>query len=439
MFYTLALILLLASSLALTLYLKISLLWGFLFIAFLLLALSSEKRSNITFAIDSVKSCYGVYGIVALLGMNVAMWMSSGLLATIIYHGLNFIIPELFLVSAFLFSAAIAFIMGTGLGTFSTIGMVFLSLSTFIGLNPALVIGALVSGAFIADKLSFASALTQLNLKVTESNYKKYFFSSMKTLLPGLIITALIYYYLTPNQISIDSRLLLIEKQHLAGLFNLQNILLLLPLLFVLLSFIGVSSKISLSLMIFFNALSVIFIQGESLKKLTSYLILGYNTPENTLFHGGGLLPMVEVILIVIAAVFVTGVIKDQGLLNPILEKAVKHCNSPSQLVLKTGLLSIFLTAISCDQTVGILIPGDYFKKYYKERHIETTLLARTLSDSGIITAPLEFWNVNALIIFSLTGVSALSYGPYAILCYLMPVLTWFVTVFSYRKNKFNS
>ena len=304
MIYTLALILLMASSLALTLFLKISLLWGFLFIACLLLGFSSHRKSNISFAINSVKSCYGVYGIVALLGMNVAMWMSSGLLATIIYQGLEFIVPDLFLVSAFLFSAIIAFIMGTGLGTFSTIGMVFLSLSSFIGLNPALVIGALVSGAFIADKLSFASALTQLNLKVTESQYKKYFFSSMKTLLPGLLISALIYYFLTPHQISIDAKLLLIEKQNLESLFNLQNILLLLPLLFVILSFVGVSSKISLSVMIFLNGLSAVFIQGESLKKLISYLILGYDHPKNTLFHGGGLLPMVEVILIVMAAVF---------------------------------------------------------------------------------------------------------------------------------------
>lgn len=424
------------TSLSLTLLLKISLLWGFLFIAAFIMLVASGSKSHISIALRHVRIYKSIYIVVILLGMNVALWMSSGLLATIIYHGLDFISPKFFLVLAFLFSALVAFIMGTGLGTFSTIGMVFLSLSIPMGINKPMVVGAIVSGAFIADKLSFASALTQININVTNSNYKKYFLSSMKTLMPAILITSIIYFIITPDISNLDSSVLFLEKQGLENVFIINNFLLLLPILFLILSFLGVGSTISLSIMIVLNSLAVVFIQGDSLKELFGYLFFGYDNPATTLFHGGGILPMIEVVLIVMAAIYVTGMITVLGLLEPLLKATVEDSDTPIKLVFKTSILSIFLTAITCDQTVGIIMPGDYLKSHYKKMNLPDTLLPRTISDSGIITAPLQFWNVNALIIFGLTGVSALQYAPYAIFCYLMPLMTWAVTAYTYRNHK---
>ncbi|MGX4601134.1 Na+/H+ antiporter NhaC family protein [Faecalimicrobium sp. JNUCC 81] len=48
----------------------------------------------------------------------------------------------------------------------------------------------------------------------------------------------------------------------------------------------------------------------------------------------------------------------------------------------------------------------------------------RTISDTGIIIVPIIPWNVNSIIIRLVTGVSCLSYAPYAVLCFFFPIIT---------------
>lgn len=93
-------------------------------------------------------------------------------------------------------------------------------------------------------------------------------------------------------------------------------------------------------------------------------------------------------------------------------------------------MISGILTAIS-DQSVGIILPGKLLSAKYKELGIENTNLARTLLDTTVI-APLIPWNVNSLFILSTTGIASNEYAPYAVLCYLSPIITF---IFAYLSN----
>jgi len=61
---------------------------------------------------------------------------------------------------------------------------------------------------------------------------------------------------------------------------------------------------------------------------------------------------------------------------------------------------------------------------------LDRSILARTISDTGTIIAPLMFWNVNAIIIYGITGISAISYAPYGVLCYICPLVTAISSLF---------
>jgi len=63
-------------------------------------------------------------------------------------------------------------------------------------------------------------------------------------------------------------------------------------------------------------------------------------------------------------------------------------------------------------------------KQKYVEMGLPKSVLARTIGDTGVIVAPIIPWNVNAVLTTVTTGVSALQYGPYAILCYVLPIVT---------------
>lgn len=89
----------------------------------------------------------------------------------------------------------------------------------------------------------------------------------------------------------------------------------------------------------------------------------------------------------------------------------------------RTALLSMFLTSITCDQVVGIIVPAKQLKKRYKEAGLKEEQLASVISDSGTILAPIEFWNVNALILMAIFSINPIQYVPYAVLCYSMPLI----------------
>ena len=412
----------------------LSLIWGFLGIAILVLFFSKNKKRALRQGYKSIRSCFSIYAMVLLIGINVAMWMSSGLLATIIYYGLNILQAKIFLVTVFIITGLIAFIMGTGLGTFSTIGMVFIGLSKPLNIPIEMVVGAIVSGAFIADKLSPFSALTQLTLKVSQVSYKDFLKKALKTFLPVVILAIIFYHFIVPSPLNEATIDLLSDQALLKDSFSIMPILLVMPMVLIIFSVLGLDLKINMFITILLLSLSTLFLQGDSFKEVISYWIYGYDHPSITTIQGGGILSMIEVIFIVMAAVGISGMVTSEGFLRPLVDKTLKNVHSPIKLVFRTSLLSMFLTTIACDQTIGIVIPGQNLQEAYKRIKLPNAILARTISDSGTIIAPLEFWNVNALIIFSLTQVSALAYGPFAILCYLMPLMTYLVTYSTYKK-----
>jgi NhaC family Na+:H+ antiporter len=417
----------------------LSLIWGFFSLALIIFLLSPKKEIALNQAFESIKNCFSIYAVVLLLGLNVAMWMSSGLLASIIYYALNIVNPRLFLMSVFIFTGLIAYIMGTGLGTFSTIGMVFIGLSKALNVPIEMVIGAIVSGAFIADKLSPLSALTQLTLKVTDVSYKDFLIKALKTFIPSFILSIIFYYLIMPISSNHTSINLIHEQSQLKEAFNIMPLLLIVPIILIILSILGLDLKLNMTLSILILTISSLLFQKTSVQDVFSYWLWGYEHPSLDSIHGGGMINMIEVIIIVMAAVGITGMISSQGFLKPLIDKTLKNVHSPIKLVFRSSLLSIFLTSIACDQTIGIVIPGQNLKSHYQASNLPNTLLARTISDSGTIIAPLEFWNVNALIIFSLSQVSALDYGIFAVFCYLMPFMTYLISYIEYKNHNFKN
>lgn len=78
---------------------------------------------------------------------------------------------------------------------------------------------------------------------------------------------------------------------------------------------------------------------------------------------------------------------------------------------------------LTCDQTVGIVLPGSLLREKYEEFGIAPEVLARTISDSGIIVAPVIPWNINFIIISSIIP-AGISFIPYALFCFICPAVT---------------
>lgn len=435
---SLFIIILIITLIASCVVLKVSLFFGF-FVSILLILITSKNKIKLYKAsIKGVRQCKSLYLIILLLGANISIWMSSGIIPTVIYYGFDNINDVNFLLFSFISTAVLSSAMGTGLGTLSTIGIALLGIGKGLGIPENILLGAIVSGAFISDKISPVSALTNLTIDIVGIDYKRYFKSCFKTLSITIIITGLIYYIIGSNiSTIIDTNSLASYKNILSNNYEISIIFFLVPIGIILMALLNVNVLINMSLILATGSIITVLVQEIKLFQLINFILYGYKSNTGDIFidsilKAGGIIPMIEVLLIITAAIVLNAILMASHILDPLFNKILNNTKTQFSLVLKTGIISSLLTTFTCDQTVGIVVPGELLQNEYEEMKIPKEILARTISDTGTIIAPLQFWNVNSLIIVGITGIQATEYAPYAILCFIAPMIT---LLFAYFKR----
>lgn len=411
---------------------KFSLLYSFIIaIIYSLIILSLNKYDSFDILKSSMRELFqykSLYVTILLIGATVSIWLSSGTIATMIYYGFNYISGVNFVLFAFITVSICSYFMGTALGTFSTIGLILYSIGKVANIPEELLVGAIISGAFISDKIAPISGLVNINLKVTETNYKQCLKHSLLTLLPTVILTAIIYFILGQKYIVYGSQTDTLSQvqQQLGSSFTISPILFIFPVIILVLSMIGINALYTIISGIILGTFFSFFIQKQSLYNIFSHLIFGYKTTDSELgsiLSGGGMKNMLEVVVVVITIVLLIGIFNKANIIDNLLGDFVNSITTPNQLLFKTGVLSSVVTIVSCDQTLGLILPVKLLKEKYDTFKIKRENLFRIISDTGVIVAPLFPWNLNYIIISGIVG--NIFYFPYACLCYIAPLVSF--------------
>ncbi len=378
--------------------------------------------------------------VILFIGATTSIWMASGVVPAIMYYGFSYMEGVNFLFAAFLIMAVVSLFMGTAIGTMSTVGISLSGIGMGLGIPQNLVVGMLVSGAFIADKISPLSGLINLLMTTTGKSYKDLFKDMVVTLMPTVLITALIYYIIGLNYTTGDYSKLILYREAISQGFNTSPFLLILPVIVLGLSIAGLNAIITFSIGIAIGSVLSVFFQGSNIKAIITAILFGYkgNTPSvelNKLLVSGGMVSMLEAILMVIGAIVLVQLFEKGNILLPIMERLVNGINTKVTLVRKTGLLSTLLTVATCDQTAGIILPIKILRKKYEELNLDLAVLTRTISDTGIILAPLMPWNINSFLIKPIMGITAAQYAPFAVLCFICPIVSMTVSYALYKRK----
>lgn len=386
--------------------------------------------------------CRSIYVIILLMGTTIAIWIASGVVPMLIYYGFIYIEGMNFLLACFIIVSLLSYVMGTAIGTISTIGMALYGIGIGIGIPKAVIVGTLVSGAFIADKISPISGLMNLTLETVGVDYKTYLKEQMKTLGFGIGL-CIIFYYFLGKQYPIDhfGPEVVAFSNGIAQAFHLSPLLLLFPILVVVLALRGITTIQTMGSCLLLGSIVAYAYQGYSGPTIINWLWHGVHLDTgmeavDSLIKGGGIQPMLEVIGIVVSAVGLNSLFEIGGVFEPIIERLIGQIKDPGKLMSRTAFLSIFLTSITCDQVVGIIVPGKQLKDKYLTAGLKEEQLASVISDSGTIIAPIEFWNVNALILMAIFAINPIQYVPYAVLCYSMPLIIFLRGVWLRRQRK---
>ncbi|MFW6230146.1 MAG: Na+/H+ antiporter NhaC family protein, partial [Halanaerobium sp.] len=142
---------------------------------------------------SSFKNIGNVILILFLIGMMIGLWIAIGTVPTMISYGLKTINPEYFLVLSFISTSLVSMAIGTAVGTASTIGLALISIAETLGMSLPLAAGAIISGAYVGDRMSPVSSIANITAHSAEADILDMVKSMVKTTVLPYITAGIIY------------------------------------------------------------------------------------------------------------------------------------------------------------------------------------------------------------------------------------------------------
>ena len=413
--------------------------------------INNIKISEILIKIyKSVKSIKTPIIILLLVGALAGTWKVSGVIPAMVYYGINFINPSIFLPLTLIITAIVSLTAGSSYITSATIGVALVSVGNAFGISPSMTAGAVISGAYFGDKMSPLSDTTNLASAISGTDLYTHIKYMMYTTFPTFIITFIVFCIITLNLNSSSSNDAIeigVISEILKKDFYISPLLFAIPISVLVLAYFKVKPVIALSFGVLFAIIfSVIFqsnileqIDISTLKAIFSSVFTFTEIPleviDNTknskllegindLYTRGGMESMLWVILLTMCAMVFGGAMEAIGALNKITNELLKLADSAFGLVSSTVASCLGVNLFASDQYLAIIIPGKMFKKAYEENNLAPENLSRTLEDSGTVTSALIPWNTCGAYHYGVLGVSVVDYFVYAIFNWLSPIMT---------------
>jgi len=381
-----------------------------------------------------------LFGIILLMGITIGLWLFSGAVPAMIYYSMGLISKLNLVLLCFLIPAGFSFIIGTALGTISTFGIALLAIGKSAGIAEGLLLGAIVSGAFMADRLSPVAGLVNLNLSAHGISYNAYLKASYKRVGLAFMASAA-FFYVMGSQVRIEGdgsgSTAVIKALELN--FNLTPWLLAIPLMVILFSVFKRPILWILTALTGLCSAVAISVQGQSVDALFETVLWGYRSTDVVLgpmLKGGGLIPFLEVLIVVTCAIALSSMLEMTTSYQKLSLFFLERVKDKRSLRTQIGLMSIVLTSVTCDQTIGIVTPAQLYKQKSEVYGLTQAEQAAAIGDTGVVIAPLEPWNVNALVITAMTGLSVLDYGGYTIFLILLILFYFFESILIYGKKR---
>ncbi|MZQ98174.1 MAG: Na+/H+ antiporter NhaC [Acidaminobacter sp.] len=383
--------------------------------------------------IDTIKMSMQALLIVMIIGMIIGTWILGGIVPTMIYYGLKLLSPSIFLVATVLLCSVVSLATGSSWTTAGTVGIALVGVGIGLGMNPGLVAGAIVSGAYFGDKMSPLSDTTNLAPAMAGSTLFEHIRHMTYTTGPSLIISLIIYGIIGMKFANNDLDTSAINEI-LTGMeanFNISLVLFVAPLLVILMVIFKAPAIPGLMGGALLGALFAFIFQGADMSSIIEAMHYGYTsetgiTVIDDLLSRGGLDSMMWTLSLILCAMSFGGVMEKSGMLEAIARSILKLAHGTGSLVLATIITIIGMNLMAGDQYLSIVIPGRMYKQIYQERGLHPKNLSRVLEDAGTLTSPLVPWNTCGIFMAGTLGVATLAYLPYAYLNLINPLVSIF-------------
>lgn len=371
--------------------------------------------------------------ILMVVGTMIGTWIQGGIVPSMIYYGLKFLSPGIFLGATLIICSIVSLGTGSSWSTAGTVGVALIGVGKGLGIPVPMVAGAIISGAYFGDKMSPLSDTTNLAPAVAGTDLFSHIRHMVYTTGPGYIISIIAYIFLgirfsggaleTGN---IETILSTLESN-----FFIHPILLLPPCLVIVMVVKKIPPLPALLGGTILGGIFAMATQSKYLGEVVQVANTGYISQTGVefvddLLTRGGLQSMMATVALIVCALSFGGIMERTGMLETLARSLLKRVKRTGSLVTTTILSCIGMNAIASDQYMAIVIPGRMYKNAFDSQGLHPKNLSRCLEDSGTLSSPLIPWNSCGAFMHATLGVSPLLYLPYAFLNLLNPVVSIF-------------
>ncbi len=279
--------------------------------------------------IDGVSTGMGAIYLFSFIGLLVSALMMAGTIPTLIYYGFNVLSPSAFYLSAFILSSVVGIALGSGFTTCATVGVAFLGMAGAFGANPAIVAGAVVSGALFGDKMSPLSDTTSIAASIVGVDLFEHIKNMMYTTVPAWIITAVLFWVLSDGNAAANLNDVATLQAQLTDSGLVHGYALIPFVVLVVLALLRVNAIYTIAATVLVALIMTYLHSSPSLKELGGWFFSGYKPAENLdlgtvagIVSRGGLESMFFSQTLVILALSLGGLLHALGILPALLDGA---------------------------------------------------------------------------------------------------------------------
>ena len=301
---------------------------------------------------------------------------------------LHLLPSQMLLAGLFLAACFISISIGTSVGTIVALTPIAVGVAQQTGTDVALITAIVVGGSFFGDNLSFISDTTIVATSTQDCKLSDKFRVNSFIVIPAAVVILIIYYFMGANV-------------HAAHQTNEVEWMKVIPYLIVLITAIfGMNVMAVLTLGIVLTGCIGIL--------SNSFDVFGWMKAM-----GDGMIGMGELIIVTMLAGGMLEMIKQQGGIEFIIERMVKHIHNKRGAELCIGGLVGFVDICTANNTVAIITVGGIAKQIGDRYGVDNKKAASILDTCSCFVQGLIPYGAQLLIAAGLATINPVSIIPY--------------------------
>ena len=380
---------------------------------------------------ETIKASAPAILIMLIIGMVIGTWILGGIVPTMIYYGLSWISPKIFLLASCLLCTMVSTFTGSSWTTMGTMGVALVGVGQGLGMPLGMTVGAIISGAYFGDKMSPLSDTTNLAPAMAGTTVFSHVKHMVYTTAPAYIITLCLYGILGMRfgGQNMDMETINLYMTTLADNFTISPVMLIPPVCVILMVAFKAPAIPGLIGVAALGGVFAAVFQGRGLSEILAAMYTGVSMDTgveaiNRLVNRGGLSSMLDTIALILIALSFAGIVERTGMVHSIVKKILANAKSDQAMMTTAIFATLFTNFATGAQYVALVLPGRMFRQEFRDRNLHPKNLSRILEDVGTICAPFCPWSTDGAFILGTLGCATAQYAPFMFFAMLCPIMS---------------